>query len=414
LLDGKLGKNMTESIVLRNYGVIDPENIDENIARKGFKALDKALTTLTPEKVIQEIENSGLRKREGKGLPVADELNLARGKSSHKKYVVCNTTEWDPASSINKKIIESDPLSIIEGMSIVAYAIGAVSGYIYCQGGNSLASSRIKNAISQAEERNYLGENILGSGFSFTIEVKEGAEDFVCIEETALIASLEDKKARSCTKPPLPAQSGIHNCPTIINSVETFANIAPIILNGSEWFRAIGTEKSKGTKIFQITSGAENGKLIEVSMGTSLTEVIKEEGTSIDTQSLKAIHLGGPLGCALFQEQLDTTLDFESMEVLGIVMGQGSISLVEQSTDIARLVQSFLEFTHKESCGKCVPCRIGSKRMVEILSRISEGQEKENDVESLREIALAMKDSALCTLGQNIPNPVLSFIDHFK
>ena len=405
---------MADTIVLRNYGLIDPENSDEYFARKGFKALDKALHALSPEKIIQEIENSGLRKREGKGVPVADDLNLARRNSSHKKYVVCNTTEWDPASSINRKIIESDPLSIIEGMSIVAYAIGSDSGYIYCQRGNSLVVSRIKNAISQAEERNCLGENILGSGFSFSIEVKEGDEDFVCIEETALIASLEDKKARSCSKPPLPAQSGIHKCPTIINSVETFANSAPIILNGSEWFRAIGTEKSKGTKIFQITAGADNGKLIEVPMGTPLTEVIKGAGTSIDTHSLKAIHLGGPLGCALFQEQLDTTLDFESMEAMGIVMGQGGISLVEKSTDIAKLVQSFLEFTHKESCGKCVPCRIGSKRMVEILARISEGKEKENDVESLREIALAMKDSALCTLGKNIPNPVLSFIDHLK
>jgi NADH:ubiquinone oxidoreductase subunit F (NADH-binding) len=404
---------MSKKIILRNYGVINPEDIDDYISHKGFQALQKALQSLTPEEVIREIKESGLRKREGHGAPVGEELSLSRGCLSDRKYIVCTTIEGDPTLAVNKKVLEGDPLSIIEGMIITGYAIEATVGYIYCQRKNSLTLKRIKNAIAQAKKRNYLGKNILKTAFSFDIEVKEGNGDFVCIEDTALIASLEGKKARSRTKPPLPAQSGIDAFPTFVSTVETFANIVPVIINGPEWYRGIGTEMSTGTKIFQITSGIVNGNLIEVPLGTPLKEVITMGDEPVDLHAIKAIQLGGPLGCILPREQVDIALDFEAMERLGILMNTTGLTIVEEGTDMAKAVHSFLKFTHKESCGKCVTCRIGSKRMLEILDRIIEGNEKTDDLEQLREIALVMKDSALCILGQNIPNPVLSFVNHF-
>ncbi len=402
-----------DKIILRNFGMVNPENIDDYITHKGFHALKIALKSLTSEKVVQEIEKSGLRKREGKGLEVGEELNISSRYLSDQKYVVCTTMEGDPALSINKKIIEGDPLSIIEGMIITGYATGSNLGYIYCLGKDILTIKKIKNAISQAEKKHYLGENILGSDFSFTIEVKEGNGDFACLEESALIASLCGKEARCQNTSLLPSNSGKNKCQTLINNVETFANIVPIILNGSKWYRAIGSVKSKGTKIFQITSENNNEKLIEVPMGTPIKEVIKMGGKPGDERSVKAVNLGGPLGYILSHKQLDTPLDFETMENLGIMMGSGGFSVMDYNTDMAKTVKSFLEFTHKESCGKSVPCRIGSKRMLEILTRITEGKEKNDDMEQLQEIALVMKDSASCFLGQNIPNPVLSFVNHF-
>lgn len=401
-------------IALRNCGFIDPENIEESIGREGYTALAKCLTEMTPEEVIDEIKRSGLRGRGGGGFPTGMKWEFARKYQADQKYVVCNADEGDPGAFMDRSIMEGDPHSVIEAMAICGYSIGAGKGLVYIRAEYPLAIERLKTAINQAERYGLLGDNILGSNFNFHIEIRYGAGAFVCGEETALIHSMEGHRGEPTMKPPFPAESGYLNKPTNVNNVETLANI-PVILNkGAAWFASIGTERSKGTKVFALAGKINNVGLIEVPMGTTLREVIYEIGGGIKNgKRFKAVQTGGPSGGCLTEKHLDTPIDFDNLLAVGSMMGSGGMIVMDEDDCMVAVAKFYLEFIVEESCGKCSPCRIGNKRLLEILTRITEGRGTMEDLENLRNLSHVIKDTALCGLGQTSPNPVLSTLDNF-
>ena len=401
-------------IALRNCGFIDPENIEECIGRDGYSALAKCLTEMTPEAVIDEIKRSGLRGRGGGGFPTGLKWEFARKYQADQKYVVCNADEGDPGAFMDRSIMEGDPHSVIEAMAICGYSIGASKGLVYIRAEYPLAIERLRIAIEQAEKYGLLGENILGTDFSFHIEIRYGAGAFVCGEETALIHSMEGHRGEPTTKPPFPAESGYLNKPTNVNNVETLANI-PVILNkGADWFASIGTERSKGTKVFALAGKINNVGLIEVPMGTTLREVSYEIGGGIKNgKKFKAVQTGGPSGGCLTEKHLDTPIDFDNLLAAGSMMGSGGMIVMDEDDCMVAVAKFYLEFIVEESCGKCSPCRIGNKRLLEILTRITEGKGTMEDLDNLRNLSQVIKDTALCGLGQTSPNPVLSTLEHF-
>ena len=401
-------------IALRNCGFIDPENIEECIGRDGYSALAKCLTEMTPEAVIDEIKRSGLRGRGGGGFPTGLKWEFARKYQADQKYVVCNADEGDPGAFMDRSIMEGDPHSVIEAMAICGYSIGASKGLVYIRAEYPLAIERLRIAIEQAEKYGLLGENILGTDFSFHIEIRYGAGAFVCGEETALIHSMEGHRGEPTTKPPFPAESGYLNKPTNVNNVETLANI-PVILNkGADWFASIGTERSKGTKVFALAGKINNVGLIEVPMGTTLREVIYEIGGGIKNgKKFKAVQTGGPSGGCLTEIHLDTPIDFDNLLAAGSMMGSGGMIVMDEDDCMVAMAKFYLDFTVEESCGKCAPCRIGNKRLHEMLQKITSGNGTIEDLERLRNLAGVIKDTALCGLGQTSPNPVLSTMDNF-
>lgn len=401
-------------IALRNCGFINPEDINEFIARNGYEGLAKALTEMTPQEVISEVTASGLRGRGGAGFPTGVKWGLCAKNDADQKYVVCNADEGDPGAFMDRSIMEGDPHSIVEAMAICGYAIGATKGLVYIRAEYPLAIERLQIAIAQARECGMLGTDILGSGFSFDIELRYGAGAFVCGEETALIHSMEGQRGEPTFKPPFPAVSGYLNKPTNVNNVETFANIPIIITKGADWFAGIGSEKSKGTKVFALAGQINNVGLIEVPMGTTLREIIYEIGGGIkNNRQFKAVQTGGPSGGCLTSKHLDTPIDYESLMAAGSMMGSGGLVVMDETSCMVAIAKFYLEFTCEESCGKCSPCRIGNKRMLEILDKITKGNGTMQDLQELRNLAEVIKDTALCGLGQTSPNPVLSTLENF-
>ena len=402
-------------IALRNCGIIDPTSIDEYIAVGGYEAVKKAVCELSPEQVIDIIKVSGLAGRGGAGFPTWFKWNAARQSVSDKKYLICNADEGDPGAFMDRAVIESDPHNLIEGMLIGAYAIGADECVVYVRAEYPLAIVRLEEAIKQAAEKGMLGKNIFGSDFCCTIRIKAGAGAFVCGEETALIESLEGKRGMPRLKPPFPAQCGYNDLPSNINNVETFANVPWIIKNGGEKFAAMGTQTSKGTKVFALTGKIKRGGLVEIPMGKTLRDVIFGIGGGIrDDKEFKAVQMGGPSGGCIPKELLDTVIDYKALSATGAIMGSGGMVVMDESTCMVGMAKFFLDFTTKESCGKCVHCRLGTKRMLGILTRIVNGEGKEGDSELLEELCYAVKDGALCGLGQTAPNPVLTTLKYFK
>lgn len=413
--DDKLFLEKQTRIALRHCGIINPEKIDEYTADDGYKALEKALKTMSPEEVIEEIKISGLAGRGGAGFPTWFKWNAARQAQGDVKYLICNADEGDPGAFMDRAVIESDPHNLIEGMLIGAYAIGAKEAVVYVRAEYPLAIERLKEAIKQAEEKGYLGENIFDSGFSCKMRIKAGAGAFVCGEETALIESLQGERGMPRLKPPFPAQSGYWYKPSNINNVETFANVSWIILNGGEAFAAMGTEGSKGTKVFALTGKIKKGGLVEIPMGKTLRDVIFDIGGGIKNgKKFKAVQMGGPSGGCIPAELLDTVIDYKALGATGAIMGSGGMVVMDETTCMVSMAQFFLDFTAKESCGKCIHCRIGTKRMLEILNRIVKGEGREGDIELLEELCYSIKDGALCGLGQTAPNPVLTTIKYFR
>jgi NADP-reducing hydrogenase subunit HndC len=401
-------------IVLRNCGFINPENIDEYIARDGYQALGKVLTEMTPEEVIKEVRASGQRGRGGAGFSTGLKWELARKNQSDEKYVVCNADEGDPGAFMDRSVLEGDPHSVLEAMAICGYSIGSGNGLIYIRAEYPLAIERLKIAINQAREYGLLGNNIFGTGFNFDIKLRYGAGAFVCGEETALIHSMEGLRGEPTVKPPFPAESGYNGKPTNVNNVETFAAIPAIILKGAQWFASIGTEKSKGTKVFALAGKINNVGLIEVPMGTTLREVIFEIGGGIrNGKKFKGIQTGGPSGGCLSEKHLDTPIDFDNLIAAGSIMGSGAMIVLDEDDCMVSMAKFFLEFTVEESCGKCAPCRIGNKRLHELLGQICEGKGSLEDLDRLKNMSLVIKDTALCGLGQTSPNPVLSMMDNY-
>ena len=402
-------------IALRNCGVIDPENIDEYIAFDGYKALGKVLLEMTPEETIEIIKASGLRGRGGAGFPTGLKWEFTAKAESDKKYVCCNSDEGDPGAFMDRSILEGDPHSVLEAMTIAGYAVGADQGYIYVRAEYPIAVKRLTIAIGQAREAGLLGKNIFGTDFSFDIELRLGAGAFVCGEETALMASIEGYRGEPRPRPPFPAVKGVFGKPTLLNNVETYANIPQIILNGPEWFQTIGTEKSKGTKVFALGGKINNTGLVEVPMGTTLREIIYEVGGGIPNgKKFKAAQTGGPSGGCIPVEHLDTPIDYDSLAKVGSMMGSGGLIVMDEDNCMVDIARFFLDFTVDESCGKCPPCRIGTKRMLEILDRIVEGKGEEGDIEKLEELGKTIKSASLCGLGQTAPNPVLSTLQYFR
>ena len=402
-------------IALRHCGLINPEKIEEYMAQDGYKALEKVLKTMTPEEVIEEIKVSGLAGRGGAGFPTWFKWNAARQSQGEEKYLICNADEGDPGAFMDRAVIESDPHNLIEGMLIGAYAIGAKEAVVYVRAEYPLAIERLKEAIKQAEEKGFLGDNIMNSGFSCKMRIKAGAGAFVCGEETALIESLQGERGMPRLKPPFPAQSGYWYKPSNINNVETFANVSWIILNGGDAFAAMGTEGSKGTKVFALTGKIQKGGLVEIPMGKTLRDVIFDIGGGIKNgKEFKAVQMGGPSGGCIPAELLDTVIDYKALGATGAIMGSGGMVVMDETTCMVSMAQFFLDFTAKESCGKCIHCRIGTKRMLEILNRIVKGEGKEGDIELLEELCYSIKDGALCGLGQTAPNPVLTTIKYFR
>ena len=402
-------------IALRHCGIINPDEIDAYTADDGYKALEKVLKTMTPEQVIEEIKISGLGGRGGAGFPTWFKWNAARQSPGEEKYLICNADEGDPGAFMDRAVIESDPHNLIEGMLIGAYAIGAKEAVVYVRAEYPLAIVRLTNAIKQAEEKGYLGENILGTGFSCKMRIKAGAGAFVCGEETALIESLEGSRGMPRLKPPFPAQAGYWLKPSNINNVETFANITWIINNGGAAFSAMGTENSKGTKVFAVTGKVKRSGLVEIPMGKTLRDVIFGIAGGIrDGHEFKAVQLGGPSGGCIPAHLLDTVIDYRALGATGAIMGSGGMVVMDETTCMVGIAKFFLEFTTRESCGKCVHCRIGTKRLSETLERIVKGEGKEGDIELLEELCLTIKDGALCGLGQTAPNPVLTTIRYFR
>ena len=402
-------------IALRHCGVINPEIIEDYTNDDGYKALNKVLTTMSPEDVIEEIKVSGLAGRGGAGFPTWFKWNAARQSQGEKKFLICNADEGDPGAFMDRAVIEGDPHNLIEGMLIGAYAIGACEAIVYVRAEYPLAIKRLQNAIDQAKAKGYIGQNIMGTDFSCDFRIKAGAGAFVCGEETALIESLEGSRGMPRLKPPFPAQSGYWHKPSNINNVETFANVSWIILNGGNSFSSMGTENSKGTKVFALTGKIKRGGLVEIPMGKTLRDVIFDIGGGIkNDKNFKAVQMGGPSGGCIPEELLDTVIDYKALSATGAIMGSGGMVVMDDSTCMVEMARFFLDFTAKESCGKCVHCRLGTKRMLEILTRITEGNGKEEDIELLEELCLAIKDGALCGLGQTAPNPVLTTLKYFK
>ena len=401
-------------VVTRNLGIIDPSNIDEYIANDGYFALNKILEW-SPERLIEEIKKSGLRGRGGAGFPTGLKWEFTRKSKSSEKYVICNADEGDPGAFMDRSVLEGDPHSVLEGMMIAGYAIGAQYGYIYVRAEYPLAIERLKKAMSQAYEYGLLGKRIFNTNFSFDVELRIGAGAFVCGEETALIRSVEGMRGQPVQKPPYPAQKGVWDKPTVINNVETLANLPVIINKGADWFSSIGTEKSRGTKVLALSGKINNAGLIEVPMGTTLREIIFDIGGGIPNgKKFKAVQTGGPSGGCIPDEYLDTTVDYDSLTKLGTIMGSGGMVVMDEDTCMVDAARYFLEFSAEESCGKCTPCREGTKRMLEILHRIVDGEGKLEDIDSLEELAISIKDTALCGLGQTAPNPVLSTLRYFR
>jgi len=402
-------------IVLRNCGSINPESIDDYRKEGGYTALEKVLNSMSPERVIEELKISGLRGRGGAGFPTWFKWEAAYKEKGQGKYLICNADEGDPGAFMDRSVLEGDPHAVLEGMAIAAYVIGAATGIIYVRAEYPLAVKRLQIAIEQARDNGFLGKNILGKGFLFDIKIKQGAGAFVCGEETALIASLEGERGMPRLKPPFPAQKGYWGKPSNINNVETFANIPWIINKGGQAFAALGTPDSKGTKVFALAGKIKRGGLVEVPMGISLRDIIFKIGGGIkDNKKIKAVQLGGPSGGCIPEELLDIPVDYQSINNTGAIMGSGGMIVVDESTCMVDMARFFLEFTQKESCGKCVACRIGTKRMLEILERISSGKGKEGDIELLEELAGEIKAASLCGLGQSAPNPVLTTIRYFR
>lgn len=401
-------------IALRNCGLINPEDINEYIAFGGYEALGMALTELTPEKVIEIVKDSGLRGRGGGGFSTGLKWEYTRKPPSDQKYVICNADEGDPGAFMDRSILEGDPHSVIEAMTIAGYAIGASVGIVYIRAEYPLAIKRLEVALEQSRAFGLLGKNIFDSGFSFDIIIKLGAGAFVCGEETALIHSVEGNRGEPTKKPPFPSIEGYHKKPTSVNNVETLANIPPIITKGANWFHAIGTEKSKGTKVFALAGKINNVGLVEVPMGTTLREIIYDIGGGIiNGKAFKAVQTGGPSGGVITTADLDTPIDYESLRAIGSMMGSGGMIVMDEDDCMVNIAKFYLDFTQDESCGKCTPCRLGTKRMFEILEKITEGNGTMDDIEKLRSLGHAIKDSALCGLGQTAPNPVLSTLDYF-
>jgi NADH:ubiquinone oxidoreductase subunit F (NADH-binding)/Pyruvate/2-oxoacid:ferredoxin oxidoreductase delta subunit len=415
--EAKQGENIRKQIriALRNCGFIDPENIEDYIGRDGYQALAKCLTKLTPGQVIDEIKKSGLRGRGGGGFPTGLKWEITARVPGDVKYVVCNADEGDPGAFMDRSILEGDPHSVIEAMAINGYCTGSAYGLVYIRAEYPLAISRLKLAINQAREYGLLGEDILGTGFRFDIEIRYGAGAFVCGEETALIHSMEGCRGEPTFKPPFPSEVGYLGKPTNVNNVETFANIPVIINKGSDWFASIGTEKSKGTKVFALAGKINNVGLIEVPMGTTLREVIYEIGGGIrGGKKFKAAQTGGPSGGMLTSDFLDTPIDYENLTAAGSMMGSGGMIVMDEDDCMVAIAKFYLEFTVEESCGKCAPCRIGNKRLFEILSKITEGKGEPEDMDRLSILGSVIKDTSLCGLGQTSPNPVHSSLKYFK
>ncbi len=402
-------------VVLSDCGEIDPENIFEYVKRGGYEATKKVLTTLTPEETIDLIKGSGLRGRGGGGFPTGLKWEIGRKADSDQKYIICNADEGDPGAFMDRSVVEGNPHAVVEGMIIGAYAIGADKGYVYIRAEYPLAVERLNLALRLAREENYLGKNIMGTGVDFDIKIKLGAGAFVCGEETALIASVEGKRGMPRSKPPFPTEKGLFSNPTIINNVETLANVPYIVRKGAEWFSSLGSEKSKGTKVFALTGKIKNTGLIEVPMGISLREIIYDIGGGMeDGKKLKAVQTGGPSGGCITEQFIDIKVDYESLAEIGSIMGSGGMVVLGEDDCMVNIAKFFLEFTQAESCGKCTPCRIGTKRLLEILERISEGRGRHTDIELLEDLGSDVKLSSLCGLGQTAPNPILSTLKYFR
>jgi NADH:ubiquinone oxidoreductase subunit F (NADH-binding)/(2Fe-2S) ferredoxin/Pyruvate/2-oxoacid:ferredoxin oxidoreductase delta subunit len=400
--------------VLRNIGIIDPRNIEDYFARDGYMALGKVLTEMTPEEVIQEVLDAKLRGRGGAGFPTGLKWRFARQAEGDIKYLICNADEGDPGAFMNRRVLEGDPHSVVEGMIIAAYAIGSKQGYVYCRAEYPIAVSTLNLAIKQARSFGLLGKNIMGTDFSFDIEVRMGAGAFVCGEETALMASIEGNRGEPRVRPPFPAQKGLWGKPTNINNVETYANVPQIILKGAEWFSGMGTEKSKGTKTFALAGDVKNTGLIEVPFGITLREIIFDVGGGIkNDKGFKAVQTGGPMGGCLPASLLDLPVDYETLGQAGSIMGSGGMIVMDEDTCMVDIARFFMEFTQDESCGKCIPCRVGTRRILEILENICDGKGKDSDIETLRALCVEIRENSLCGLGQGAPNPVVSTLEHF-
>lgn len=402
-------------IVLKNCGMINPENIDEYLAFDGYRALEKVLKEMSPEEVIAQMSASGLRGRGGAGFPTGKKWELTAQEQADQKYVVCNADEGDPGAFMDRSILEGDPHTVLEAMTIAGYAIGATKGYIYVRAEYPIAVHRLTIAIQQAREYGLLGENILGSNHTFDIEIRLGAGAFVCGEETALLESIEGRRGQPRVKPPFPAQKGLWGKPTLINNVETYANVTQIILRGAEWFSSIGTENSKGTKVFALGGNVQNIGLVEVPMGTTLREIVYDIGGGIPNgRAFKAAQTGGPSGGCIPKEHLDTPIDYESLKQIGSMMGSGGLIVMDDTKCMVNLAKFYIEFTVDESCGKCTPCRIGTKRMHEMLTKICEGKATLEELDELEALAINIAKTAICGLGQSAPNPVLSTLKYFR
>lgn len=401
-------------IVLKNIGEIDPLNIEEYIARDGYLALGKVLTEMSPEETIQVVLDSGLRGRGGAGFPTGLKWRFIRAAEGEQKFMICNADEGDPGAFANRRVLEGDPHSVIEGMIIGAYAAGSHQGYIYCRAEYPIAVRTMKIAIDQARSLGLLGEDILGTGFSFDLEVRMGAGAFVCGEETALMASIEGKRGEPRPRPPFPAQKGLWQQPSNINNVETYANVPQIILKGSDWFGGLGYEKSKGTKTFSMAGDVKNTGLIEVPFGITLREIIYDVGGGIkEDKKFKAVQTGGPMGGCLPEAFLDLPMDYEALSKAGSILGSGGLVVMDENTCMVDIARFFMEFTQDESCGKCTPCRVGTRRILEILTRICEGKGKPDDIDTLRHLCDQINENSLCGLGKGAPNPVKSTLEHF-
>jgi NADH:ubiquinone oxidoreductase subunit F (NADH-binding) len=402
-------------VVLRNVGKINPESIEDYIIEDGYVALGKVLTTMTPEDVIEEMKTSGLRGRGGAGFPTWLKWTFARRSESHPKYLICNGDEGDPGAFSNRSILEGDPHAVIEGMAIAAYAIGAEQGYFYVRAEYPIAIRTLRIAIEQAREYGLLGEDIFGTGFNFDLELRMGAGAFVCGEETAMMRSIEGQRGMPRTRPPYPAVSGLWGQPTNINNVETLANVPQILLRGGEWFASMGTEKSKGTKTFAIAGKVKRTGLIEVPLGISIREIVYDVGGGIlDDKAFKAVQTGGPMGGCIPEKYLDLPVDYESLAEVGSIMGSGGFVVMDEDTCMVDIARFFMEFAQDESCGKCVPCRVGTRRMLELLNDICGGRGKPGDIETLEQLAEYVREGSLCGLGKGAPNPVLSTLEYFR
>ena len=402
-------------VVLRNCGVIDPENIDEYIAMDGYAALGKVLTEMKPEDVIQTVLDSGLRGRGGGGFPTGLKWKFCAPNKAAQKYVVCNADEGDPGAFMDRSVLEGDPHCIIEAMAIAGYAVGATKGYVYVRAEYPIAVARLQKAIDQANEYGLLGKDIFGSGFDFDLQIRLGAGAFVCGEETALMTSIEGNRGEPRPRPPFPAVKGLYNSPTVENNVETFANIPQIILNGADWFKTMGTEKSPGTKVFALGGKIEHTGLVEISMGTTLRHIIEDIGGGIPNgKKFKAAQTGGPSGGCIPESLIDTEVDFDNLTAIGCMMGSGGLIVMDEDNCMVDMAKFFLEFTVDESCGKCTPCRVGTKRLLEMLDKITEGNATMEDLDRLEELCNYIKQNSLCGLGQTAPNPVLATLKFFR